>query len=285
MARIDSLPERFPRRLFIDGVLRFPFAPGMRTCCAGMAIWLFSIQWLAWTAEHLTSDSEAGVYFGRAMLMVMVCFGAMFGAGLVSAVGLAVVRDTASGCNCVHSWPSFSMLDWFFEALFIFDAMCASVLPGVAVGWASAKCGVPDVVSGLLMWFFAYFLFPIFLMSMLETNSPFGAFSASVWQTVRIARKGWLAFYAATAVLFAAMATVCVSAVLLVAHGGRFGLWTGVALVSAAVAVGWLLYFRMFGKLAGYCTERMEAENAEDEENEEEECELKLVVQDAADES
>ncbi len=48
-------------------------------------------------------------------------------------------------------------------------------------------------------------------------------------------------------------------------------------IVAVVFAVGWLMYFRMFGKLAGYCAERTKLENAEDDEDEEEFESLKIA--------
>jgi hypothetical protein len=85
---------------------------------------------------------------------------------------------------------------------------------------------------------------------MLERNSPFGAISLPVYQTFWMAWRGWAAFYLSTAALLAAtgalVATVFAGA----------GLWGRIAAVAIAVVV-WLIYFRLLGRLAWYCTEHM----------------------------
>lgn len=257
-----TLPEPFPSRLFTDGMFRSLLLPSMLACVIGMAIWAFMIQWLMWQSMNALDR-----YIGGMVISVLCWVAAVvliiFGVGLTSTLSLALIRDIANGCDRIRTWPGFAIMDWFLEALYIFNALCVSFMPGMLFSWALSKCGVSIVISwpfGILM---ACFLFPIVLMSMLENGSPLGTLSEVTLHTFRVARKGWLAFYAVSLALWASMSFLILASFLV----KNFHIHA--TIVAVVFAAGWLMYFRMFGKLARYCTERTKLEDEENEETDE----------------
>jgi hypothetical protein len=271
MALNDSgLPERFPRRLFTDGMFRVLFLPNMLICVTVAAIWVFMIQWLMWQSMNALGPSAGGillsVFYWVAEVVVVI-----FGLGFGSALSLALIRDIANGCDRLRAWPGWAVMNWFLEALYVFNATCVSFLPGIFISWALSKCNVSTVVSWPFGLLIALFLFPVVLMSMLENGSPLGTLSEVTLHTFRVAGKGWLAFYAVSTALWASTAALVLASLLFNDFRVR------ATIVAVVFAVGWLMYFRMFGKLAGYCAERTKLENAEDDEDEEEFESLKIA--------
>ena len=207
-----------------------------------------SVQLIAAATD---ATSFGGIVIGSvAFALTLMCL------VLASACGLAVVRDTASGCDEIQNWPDLAFIDWILEPLFLFNSVCVGLIPGLVAAWWMARSLRPDETAAIGM----FVLFPIALLSMLERNSPFGAISLPVYQTFWMAWRGWVAFYVSTAIMLAA-AGVLVTKVFLDA-----GLWGRIA-ATATVAVVWLIYFRLLGRLAWYCTEHSSHVEPEEEQD------------------
>jgi hypothetical protein len=175
---------------------------------------------------------------------------------LASACALAVVRDTADGSERITSWPGLDFLDYLIEPLYLFNSLCVSVLPGAALSGLLVGGGL---LGGLLTPAIAILLFPIVLLSMLESNSPLGAVSWPVLRTLGAACRGWAAFYLASAALLAATGAV---AAIALGIGGLFGEFVAATTLTAA----WFIYFRLLGRLAWYCADRMARDEPEEDE-------------------
>ncbi len=228
-----------PRRPLLSGTFSFPYSRGARLYAAGLALGA------AVVLASVRECREDVLILCAIYLVVSVMLGVMWFA-LASACALAVVRDTANGCDEVQTWPGLAIFDWIADLVYPFTALCASMLPGAALGWLLARLGLPgDVVASLVV----FFLFPIVLLSMLDNDSPLGTVSAPVWHTLRIAGRGWAGFYLATAALLAAAG----AAFWAVGRAGAFLQTAGGGLILAAV---WVIYFRLLGRLAWYCADR-----------------------------
>jgi hypothetical protein len=185
-----------------------------------------------------------------------------------SACALGVVRDTSSGSEEVHSWPGPVFIDWIFDPLFLFNAAGISFFPVVGLAWLLGQGGVSLGVEAFAIWFF---FFPIVMLSMLETNSPFGAVSLPVWRTLFRSARGWATFYLMSFLLLMGSALAGSAALLDISYWG--GLVGGAALTFA-----WLVYFRLLGRLAWYCSERSADDEEDENDPEDEEIEeLKLL--------
>ncbi len=191
-----------------------------------------------------TVDSElnmmASALFGTGALVLGVLWFV-----LAAACGLAVVRDTAAGCDKIENWPDMAFFDWMLEPLYVFGSACLALLPtaGLMCWFESSREMTFALALGGL-----FFLFPILLLTTLENGSPFAAVSLPVYRTFVTAWKGWVRFY----LLSAAMLTV--SAVLVLKTFSVSVLW-GMIVGVTALALVWLFYFRLLGRLAWYCTD------------------------------
>lgn len=249
-----------PAHPFREGTFDFPFFPATRGYFVGLAAWFAIVGIFASASIELAGHRGPTEWTGSAMLGAATFVLAMMGLLFAAASGLAIVRDTSEGFDRITSWPGFSFTEWMFDLLYLFNAMCVAVLPGYAVSWLLAQGGIS------MRWLSAlgaFFLFPIALLSMLETGSPFGVASGAVWQTMRVAKNGWRGFYAASGVLVVSAGGLAVTAFL---FGGTVGVVSG----TTVLVVAWFIYFRLLGRLAWYCTDRTAAAELEEELEEDE---------------
>jgi hypothetical protein len=247
-----------PLFFLVNGVLNYPLKSG------ALKTWLI---FLATT-----------VFFGLSWVHVM---GLVFAGGLnviAGMVGLAVllvatpiwliwvflgllsiVTETAAGADVAEDW-GVDMYDRLFDALYVFNSLALSGAFGLAIARFATEAlrqVVPDAAAqepGLLaeacllagMWL----VFPILLLSFLETGSFINPVSWPVWRSLVVALPGWLGFYLLSAVL--AAGAIGLDA-FFVGVGGRVGLVGSAAVVTAAVVI----YFRMLGRLGWHCMDRL----------------------------
>jgi DNA-directed RNA polymerase subunit M/transcription elongation factor TFIIS len=232
---------RFP---FLIGTFTFPFAPGTRAYTVLLAIWSATTVWLAFESMRLSNAAGLSIFVGgmfvaAAVLSVTGLF------AFASACALAVVRDTADTCETIQTWPGMEFIDWLTEPLLMINAYAASLAPGAAVAWILAQYAEPNRAAMPVSMFI---LFPLVCLSMLETGSPLGAFSWPVFRSLWQAWWGWIRFYLVAALLLTVAGSV-LRAVL-----PQQSTWA-VAVVGASCTTAWLIYFRLLGRLAWYCSD------------------------------
>ncbi len=238
-----------PRLPFITGTFSFPFSSDTLARVLMLTLWsLLADGMLAESVRY--GNIEAAhtwvlcAILGSVSLMVTVMW-FLFAA----ACGLAVVRDTANGCDKIPEWPGLAFLEWFLEPFYLFNSLCISVMPGAGLVWCLELSGWPAQAVPLVG---AFFLFPFVLLSMLENNSRLAAFSWPVFRSLRTAWRGWAGFYVATVVLLVAAGNI----MLAIRPAGE--VWT-LIITSPVLVIVWFIYFRLLGRLAWYCAEHGEA--------------------------
>ncbi|NLF08320.1 MAG: hypothetical protein GX594_10125 [Pirellulaceae bacterium] len=257
-----------PSLPFIAGTFSFPFSPSALFYTVLLSAWAAFFFTIALAAGVMSSITDHRTWFGSAIFGAIALIVAVMWFAYASCVALGVVRDTANGEDEVQDWPDAVFLDWVGLVFYIFNAMAISIAPGALLAWFTASGDFPGAAAGLAG---AFFLFPLVLLSMLERNSPFAAFSPLVWKTMFSSSETWTGFYPTAAILLIAIAVIKRAAIYL---GTIFG---GLAL-GTTLAVGWMIYFRLLGRLGRICLERAERgceapieEMDEDEDEEEDE--------------
>ncbi len=259
-----KLPSRhpvLPDRPFLDGTFTFPFHRSVWVRTLVLSLWSI-LPGLTVSASHSYSAAgdaagNPGSMFSGAFLMVVTSVLAVLWFAILSATVMAVLRETSEGCDEIENWPGQVFVDWLGEPLHLLCALCASAIPGAAVAWLLAKVGI---ASPAVMWLTGpvsmFVMFPIVLMSTLETNSMFGVLSWPVLRTLRTTTDAWLKFYMTAGAMIVAAVALCwaASAVNVVA-----GVIVGAALETPA----WIIYFRLLGRLAWVCAERAAFEELE----------------------
>jgi DNA-directed RNA polymerase subunit RPC12/RpoP len=246
-----------PRQPFLTGTFAFPFGAEARAHTLVLACWAIATAWLAQQSIQLSKEYDPRSQFVGAMLNGLSMIVALLFAGFAAASGSAVVRDTAGGSSQATSLPNVDFMSWFGDLVYIFNALCASLAPGAGLAWLLAQNGhSAEAVAPVVL----FLLFPVVLLSMFEVDSPWGLISWPVCRTLWQAWRGWAAFYATSAALVTA--ATLVSTAIVSAKG-----LDGMVIVAPILTVAGLIYFRLLGRLAWYCTDRTRrlAEAAEEE--------------------
>jgi hypothetical protein len=236
-----------PDRPFLDGTFSFPFAQSVRVRTLVLSLWAIMPAVLASAALSAGAEESITSWFTCAMLLApSVILGVMWLIA-ASAAGLVVLRDTSEGCDAIVDWPGHVFLDWMGGLLHLFCSACAGAVPGAALVFFLGK---EDAASKVLLWSMSLFvLFPIILMSTLETNSALGVLSWPTWKTLGTATMGWVKFYVVSAVL--CLGTVAIGWAAFWLHG-----FIGAVVGAAVLTTAWIVYFRLLGRLAWYCADR-----------------------------
>ena len=123
------------------------------------------------------------------------------------------------------------------------SGLAIGIVPGLVAAPLWDWLGWPKL---LMMAVTAIVLFPVLLLSMLETNSPMAPVSPPVWESVLRAWRAWGLFYLITV---PAGVIVCVLAAITLHNSVVLGAIVASILLTAA----WMTYFRLLGRLAWFC--------------------------------
>jgi hypothetical protein len=250
---------RLPERPFLTGTWTFPFSPGVRGRTLLLAVLAFMVGVCARESLRLMASGDGRLSFLGAMFTVLTVFALVIWFAVAGACALAVVADTANGCDRIVRWPTAVFLDWIGETFVVATAVGISVAPLVGLAWMSRQSGSTSD-GGVPVGFF--FLFPVVFLSLLENGALFDVVSLPTLRTFWVAPGGWGKFYLSTALLLLAAATVLVLAIPTGGDGQFLGI-AAIAAVSVMSSLVWLIYFRLLGRLAWFCADRTTA--AEDE--------------------
>lgn len=252
---------RLPERPFLTGTWTFPFSPGVRGRTLLLAVLAFAVGVLVRESLRLMASGDGRLSFLGAMFTVLTVFAFVIWFAVAGACALAVLGDTANGCDRIVRWPTAAFLDWIGETFVIATGVGISAAALVGLAWVSRQFGSPSD-GGVPVGFF--FFFPVVLLSLLENGALFDVVSLPLLRTFWVAPGGWGKFYLSTALLILAAATL---SVLAMPAGGAGQLWgiAAIAVVSVMSSLVWLIYFRLLGRLAWFCADRTAAVEAEAE--------------------
>jgi hypothetical protein len=245
-------------QLFIGG-FGFPWSPG------AVLRWLLIALWAALAGGLIHAALAMGITEGLAeaniyetIVAMLAGLGAVLAglacAGVAAIHGLTILLETTAGNDRMENWPNVTLfLDWVGDLWFIFNTAVVSVALGLGLAWLA-----PDLIVSreTTVAVAIFFVFPVLLLCVLETDSPFLPLSTVVLASLGRHGIAWLAFYVQVGGLLAAAAA-------LVHHLGpqsdlRLAVPLGGMLFSAVV----MIYFRLLGRLAFYCSVETEAEES-----------------------
>lgn len=237
---------RIPPRPFLAGTFGFPFAQGVRGPAVALAVMAIVVGFLARESAALVASADGKLSFLGGIFVVLTVMASAVFLAFGGACAVAIVGDTANGCDRIARWPGTVFLDWIGESLLVVCGFGASAAAGVGVGWLLRETGRQnDGVAALA----AFLLFPVVLLSMFDNESMVEPLSSRVFRTIWVCPDAWGAFYACAALVVGAAATLLA----LVLPGGAT--W-GILLSGATVSVAWLVTFRLLGRLALVCAVR-----------------------------
>jgi hypothetical protein len=251
--RVLQALRRPPRAgLFFSGTFRFPFYRQTLQPLATLAIVTSAVVGATKLAIWcVLADNESVDRFTRILLwnglLLATTFGsivAMTWTFVASAYGLAILHETSDGSDVVENWPNLLALEELGGVGYVVSALLLSLLPGLL---ATPLWRWLEVPRPLMIFVGTPILFPVFLLSMLGTNSPMNPLASAVWRSLFPAWRAWGPFYLLT---FAGIGTV--AAILATVQRYSEG---AIAIIASGVliAVAWMIYFRLLGRLALFC--------------------------------
>jgi hypothetical protein len=245
---LSVLPE-----LFLFGVLGFPLARSMRFRWFSLSLTgMLPIYLLvAATSRSQTAEITSAAGVGpSALAMVTWGLAAIIGGiwlSMAFTYCLAILRDTAAGNEHIENWPDAIWIDWIGEGFYVVNPLIGSLAPGCFLNWL---CKFTGPTYWLLMGGSFLFFFPIMLLSVIEGNFPLKILSLPVLASLVVAFPIWMAFYVETAAIWG----LALLALHRLALGGSFA---AVAALSFLLVTVLVIYARLLGRLAEYCTEVM----------------------------
>lgn len=238
------IPPRWP---FFSGVFHFPVYGQSWYRWLGMSVGGAIILAMVINSAGLSSEGKANSIFAAMMFFAFACVLTMLWTVVTSASMLAILIDTAYGHDEVESWPSGPFLDWMLESLFVVHALLLSAAPMLVTAYFA---GSADLLRGVHFPIIIMVLFPIILLSMLETGSPVNLVSPTTWRTLWVAWWAWGLFYVETTLLLAGLGRL---AQLAWSLGGL----PAAALTSTILVAMLMIYVRLLGRLAYCCSKAL----------------------------
>jgi hypothetical protein len=131
---------RLPERPFLTGTWSFPFSAGVRGRTVLLAVLAFVVGVLVRESLRLMASADGRLSFLGAMFTVLTVFAFVTWFAVAGACALAVVGDTANGCDRIVRWPTAAFLDWIGETFVIATAVGISVAPLVGRVLQGVSC-------------------------------------------------------------------------------------------------------------------------------------------------
>jgi hypothetical protein len=247
--------------LFLGG-FGFPWTPSAVMRWGLISIWAVMAGWLAAKAWEVGVGNMYSAVAGTLTGLGAAIFGT--GCVCVAAIhGLTILTETSAGNDRIETWPNLGLfLEWLGNLFYVVNAAMLCVALGFGLDWLMS--GARPIVIGAV----TFFLFPILLLCELEAGSAFLPVSGPVFASLWRRGLAWLLFYLETGCLLAAAGGLVVYVGAGINQPLRFG-WVvlGALLFSAVV----MIYFRLLGRLAYFCSVETEdeAEGSEEDTGEE----------------
>ncbi len=166
----------------------------------------------------------------------------------LSAYGVAIIRDTSEGLDKFVSWPRGWFTEWLEEACHVFVNLFFGGAPAFTLLLLLPH---PDKITVPIIFLTELILFPLFLLSSLHSDTTTMPYSRAVWLSLGYAWHAWVLFYLLT---FLAGETM----IYLWLVNPFKGFWTEISVISILLPIFWLVYARLLGRLAWFCSGRLE---------------------------
>jgi hypothetical protein len=233
-----------PLELFFKGTFSFPFSVKSRGSLVVLAILCFAM-----TAMLYSLFSNFGGNDPASKASVMVSMSLALPVGIVlfmvlPAFAIAILTDTAEGfdkfvtmrLNWSFAWleePAYLLINLFWAT------MPASLLLLIMPDIPGMK--PPIYVLGETIFF------PVFLLSALASRSCVMPYSRAVWRSMVYGWHAWAMFYLLTILMIE-------SFVYFWRVFPHEDFWSGVIILSICLPYIWIVYFRLLGRLALFCS-------------------------------
>ena len=253
----EEEPE-VPDRPLVTGVWLFAFTGKVFPLVLGMTLaWtvVLALIQFAWNLEGATSLVAPFLWAGSGIGILLVSFPTLV-------CWQKIFEFTAVGDEDSEYRPEggmFNFVDWVMDVIPLILAVCAGVTPGMII---LRTLGLPTPFVGFVV-LAASLLFPLLLLSMLETASLAGLYSKPIFSSLFQQLGAWVKFYAlgSLLVLIAAAAIIGILR-LFSAELGPLMIAGGMSALLAALAA-LTTYFRLLGRHAFALIQEIEVEEPE----------------------
>jgi hypothetical protein len=245
----DPLPEP-PTLCFFSGIFSFPFY------LRSLGVWMltgFGLTAFALGIMVCNWTLAVGLTMAFWSFIMPVIWIGYLAVSFTSAMWLKIVQVTAAGYDIVDDWRAGDWREWPWAMVYPVGMLVPSLLIGWGVYATSEMARLP---FGLAAGFFVY---PILLLSAMETGSPLNPVSMPVLRSLGMVWWAWLIVYIETAVMVAALGVF-------VYYAFQEHPWVTIMLAVPMLAAGLMIYARLLGRLAWYIGQKAELKRAQDEE-------------------
>ena len=219
----------------IGGVLFFPLYPNVIPVWAGLAVGMFFVGAMI---ETINFFMDSG---GHSMIL-SAAIAALGGMATITLMGtfasklLAVVEYTSSGQIDVEEFPQSDLMERAYALIIILNALALSFLPEIFGG----SLGIRGLLGGIT----ATFVFPVLLLSLLDSGSLWVPISGMVYGSIVKIPGKWVLFWLCSFVVL--VSALAISLFL----GAMNNLLISLLVASIVNAFALILYSRMLGWMA-----------------------------------
>ncbi len=177
---------KLPRHPFLSGVFNFPWYSSVWVFWAFLSLGLGLVFFLAGSSIQLAMGENEGTNYFVSMFLAAtgaVLFVLVFVPA--SAHLLAIVGESSEGADQIAAWPDAVFLDWCLQCFYVIVAGGIALVAGTIAGGLVSKWGLTHWLAielGTLL------VFPIALLSLLESGSPMMPISLPVLHSLIGAR-------------------------------------------------------------------------------------------------
>ncbi len=193
--------------------------------------------------------------FGRGAALFCIIsgplLGLLFGLPMISAA-LAQLEAVANHQAKVVDWPGFNMFDNIGDLMCVAISIGMSAIPGFLVGWTLGgdNAGSGRIILACVL-FSVLLLFPIFLLSILDSGNLFGLITKDVARSMKEVSEAWASYYFKSAIFF----SLTIVAWFMLLGAGKSAILAAIAGASFPLLVFFL--FQQVGGLADLIGEHL----------------------------
>jgi hypothetical protein len=228
-----------PAWTFLSGTLSFPWRSDVILRWAYLTAGCTAVAFLGGLIVLLYGSGDRFGVTAIAFFALPMFWLGLWTLSYAASCGLHVIVETAGGGDRIREWPDPNWREWAGSLIYVFFQLVLTNIVAYFVGQlVGSFLGAPLLWAGLI----AFLLFPVVLLSTMETDNPFLPLSGPILRSFWLYPQGWLVFYALTGALTAVLA-----------GAGALAAWQPLV---AAVVVGpveaayLLIYPRLLGRLA-----------------------------------
>ena len=191
-----------------------------------------------------------------------------------ASICLAIVNDTSAGNDAVEEWPDAVWIDSVLDILFLFNAFALAAGAGMAVSRLLSYFGNNDAIAPWCAGATLFLVFPIALLSMLESASPMMPLSAALLRSLGQSFGAWVIFYLETGLLCGLFGLMLLGGYTILDLQGSANWGTALTFFALVVPLpflsiyGMMVYFRILGRLVFVCGENSEHDEIDEDEEE-----------------